>query len=154
MVGKNNNLDAKGDHKVPDLKPPDVKRPELKRPEVKGPELKQPEMKGPEKKEPERKGIAREKPLIIEPEEIKPSVAKPVMPKLKGEAGKKIDRVRKPERRAVQEQSRLVTLILLLSVIFLASGMSFLVLPLFNIPVPGWLKPVMDFYRSLPLFPE
>ncbi len=95
-----------------------------------------------------------EKPLIIEPDEPKPDAAKPVMPELKGESGKKAERVRKPVRRLPQQRSKFLTFVLFLCLIFLAGAMTFLVLPIFNISAPDWLTPVMDFYRKLPFFPE
>ncbi len=94
------------------------------------------------------------KPLVIEPGEAKPVQVKPAMPELKGEPGKKTAGVKKPKKAVVQEQSRVVTLMLFLSLIFLAGGMAFLVLPIFNISLPEWTQPVMSFFRKLPLFPE
>ncbi len=97
--------------------------------------------------------VKTEKPLVIEPDEVKPVQVKPAMPELKGEPGKKTAGVRKRKDPMAQEESRVVTLMLFLSLIFLAGGMAFLALPILNISLPGWLEPVMDLYRKVP-FPE
>ena len=106
--------------------------------------------------EKEEKGtsVSPNKPLIIEPDdEVKPEEVKPVMPKLKGDAGKKLDKARKLKTSSFPEQSILVTLALFLCFVLLAGGTTFLVLPIFGIPTPGWLKPVMNICGKIPIFP-
>lgn len=107
-----------------------------------------------DEKKGEGKTISPEKPLIIEPDELKPDLAKPVMPELKGEPGKKIERVKKPVKRLPQQRSKVLTFVLFLCLIFMAGAMAFLVLPVLNISVPDWINSVMNLYRKLPLFPE
>ena len=107
-----------------------------------------------DQKEVEKESPSTEQPLIIQPDETKPDETKPVMPELKGEPEKRIKRVKKPrERGPGQEQSKLVTFILLVSFILLAGGMTVLVFPILDKPLPGWMNPVMNVCRNLPLFP-
>ncbi len=136
MVGKND-LGAKPDKPIPVFpEKPVIIHPQEEKP--KKPSLIEPE-----------EGRMK-KPLVIEPDEPKPVQVKPAMPELKGDSGKKTAGVKIPKKAVVQEESRVVTLMLLLSFIFLAGGMAFLVLPILNIPLPGWLEPVMDLYRKVP----
>jgi len=150
MVGKND-LGAKPDEAKPvfpkkadEPKPVSPEKPVIIKPQEE--KIKKPSLIEPDE-------VKIKKPLVIEPDEAKPVQVKPAMPELKGEPGKKTAGVKKPKKAVVQEESRVVTLMLFLSLIFLAGGMAFLVLPILNISLPGWLEPVMDLYRKVP-FPE
>ncbi len=90
------------------------------------------------------------KPLVIEPK----TKAKPSMPELKGEAGKKIERVKKPVETKIQGENRLLTLFLFICLVFLAGGVSILVLEIMGIALPSWIQPVIDLYKKIPVFPK
>ena len=150
MAGKND-LGAKPDEpkRVSPEKPVTMQPQEG---QIKKPSLIEPDEVKPVLARPAEKGKIK-KPLVIEPDEAKPDQVKPAMHELKGEPGKKTAGARQRKKVVAQEQSCPVTLIVLLSLIFLAGGMAFLVLPILDISIPGWLEPVMDLCRKVP-FPE
>ena len=90
------------------------------------------------------------KPIVIEPK----AKAKPSMPELRGEAGKKIERVKKPVETKIQGENRLLTLFLFICLVFLAGGVSILVLEIMGIALPSWIQPVIDLYKKIPVFPK
>ena len=118
---------------------------------------------GEKKEEPGAKPVLASKPVVVKrdkpvsigkPFVIKPGGnAKPAMPELKGVPGKKLER-KKPEKAPRKPGSRPLTLVLFISMVLLTAGTALLVLSILDIPVPDGAKPVMDFCRKLPFFPE
>lgn len=92
--------------------------------------------------------VSMRKPVVIEPK----ATAKPVMPELKGETGKKIERIKKPVETKAQEKNRLLPLFLFICLVFLAGGVSILVLKIMGIALPSWVRPVIDLYEKIPVF--
>ena len=104
-----------------------------------------------QKKDERPKPVTPGKPMVIEPERE----AKPIMPELKGEAGKKGVRERKPVGKPLSRpKNRSLTFLLFVCLILLAGGAALLVLLMLDIALPEWTEPVLNFYRKIPLFPE
>ncbi len=148
MVGKDDMLEIKkdeDDNKKSELKTPVVEPAGIR--EANTASIKPVEVKS---AKPGISPASMGKPLVIEP---KPK-AKPLVPELKGEAGKKVERVKKPVETKTQEESRLLTLLLFICLVFMAGGTSILVLQIMGIALPSWIQPVIDFYKKIPVFPE
>ena len=148
MVGKDDMLEIKqdkGDDEKPELKTPVSEPAEIR--EANTAIIKPVEVKS---AKPDISPASMRKPLVIEPK----AKAKPSMPELKGEAGKKVERVKKPVETKIQRKNRLLTLLLFICLIFIAGGVSLLVLKIMGIALPSWVQPVIDFYKKIPVFPE